>query len=476
MLGALTRFRRALVVGCGQSGVAAAELLHAAGCEVRLYDRRSEVAGLPARLADCPRFFGDELAPDEAFADLDLLLLSPGVPPAPWRARHRMLVPEAEIHGELSLALAAIAEGWDGGVELPTVLITGTNGKSTVTALTGAMLEAGGLDPFVGGNLGIPLCDLVLAVANGTRAQPGALVLECSSYQLETTRVAPEAPTTPVAMLLNVTPDHLDRYGSIAEYGATKARIFDGLAAHSLALMSAKDPLTASLRARVPAIADCKLIDGAEPPRVSNSGDALLLRADEVYPRELVPLAGRHNLVNALFALAAARHLGVSREACEQALRTFEALPHRMNPIGEHGGVIYYDDSKATNVASVLAGLDGFERSFVLICGGRAKQGDDVGALREVLIRQGRGLIAIGESAPLFLDMASDVVPCVHASDMHEAVRRASELARPGDAVLLSPACASWDMYRSFVHRGEVFAAAVAELERKSGDRLDSTR
>src|SRR5690606_34219286 len=164
MLGALTRFRRALVVGCGQSGVAAAELLHAAGCEVRLYDRRSEVAGLPARLADCPRFFGDELAPDEAFADLDLLLLSPGVPPAPWRARHRMLVPEAEIHGELSLALAAIAEGWDGGVELPTVLITGTNGKSTVTALTGAMLEAGGLAPFVGGNLGIPLAQLVLDV------------------------------------------------------------------------------------------------------------------------------------------------------------------------------------------------------------------------------------------------------------------------------------------------------------------------
>lgn len=464
MLGALTRFRRALVVGCGQSGVAAAELLHAAGCEVRLYDRRSEVAGLPARLADCPRFFGDELAPDEAFADLDLLLLSPGVPPAPWRARHRMLVPEAEIHGELSLALAAIAEGWDGGVELPTVLITGTNGKSTVTALTGAMLEAGGLAPFVGGNLGIPLAQLVLDVLEGRAARPGALVLECSSYQLETTRVAPEAPTTTVAMILNVTPDHLDRYASIDDYALTKARIFDGLSAHSLALLSARDPYTSMLLERVPAVADRKLVDGPEPPRLAEHDGALELRVGEFYRRELLPLAGRHNAVNALFALAAARHLDVPREACERALAEFRALPHRMNPIADRHGVRYYDDSKATNVASVLAGLDGFERPFVLICGGRAKQGDDLAALREVVARQGRGLVAIGESAEQFLAMADGLVPCAHARDMHEAVRLATEMARPGDAVLLSPACASWDMYRSFAHRGEVFAQAVAAL------------
>lgn len=439
-------------------------LLRAAGCEVRLFDRRAEIAGLPTELADCPRFFGSELAPDAAFDSIDLLLLSPGVPPGPWRARHRALVPEAELHGELSLALFAIARGFVGGERIPTVLITGTNGKSTVTALTGAMLDAGGLDPFVGGNLGIPLCDLVLAVASGARKQPGALVLECSSYQLETIRVSPEAPTTSVAMLLNVTPDHLERYGTIAEYGATKARIFDGLTAHSLALLSGKDPLTSVLREHVPAVAACQLIDGAEAPRISTGGDVLERHAGECYRRELVPLAGRHNLVNALFALAAARHLDISRQACEQALRNFEALPHRMNPIGERNGVLFYDDSKATNVASVLAGLDGFERPFVLICGGRPKQGDDLQALREVLARQGRGVVAIGESAQSFLAMAEGVVPSVHASDMHEAVRVAAGMARPGDAVLLSPACASWDMYRSFVHRGEVFAQAVAEL------------
>lgn len=462
ILAPLHRFRRALVVGCGQSGVSAALLLRAAGCEVRLFDRRAEIAGLPAELDGCARFFGCELAPDSAFADIDLLLLSPGVPPGPWRERHRMLVPEAEIHGELSLALYAIARGFVGGDQLPTVLITGTNGKSTVTALTGAMLEAGGLDPFVGGNLGIPLCDLVLEVASGARKQPGALVLECSSYQLETTRVSPDAPMTSVALLLNVTPDHLDRYGTIARYGETKARIFEGLAAHSLALLSGKDPSTPSLRARVPAIAACKLIDGAEWPRLV--GEQLQLSASESYGRELVRLAGRHNLVNALFSLAAARHLDIAREACEQALREFQALPHRMNPIGERNGVVFYDDSKATNVASVLAGVDGFERPFVLICGGRAKQGDDIVALREVLARQGRGVVAIGESAQLFLDMAQGVVPTVHAKDMHEAVRLAAGMARSGDAVLLSPACASWDMYRSFVHRGEVFADAVASL------------
>jgi UDP-N-acetylmuramoylalanine--D-glutamate ligase len=459
----LSRFRRALVVGCGQSGTAAAELLVAAGCEVTLYDRRPEVPGLPARLDGCARAFGQEMAADDVFDHIDLLVLSPGVPPAAWLERRRMLVPEAELHGEMSLALAVVAGDWAGGVELPTVLITGTNGKSTVTALTGAILAADGRTPFVGGNLGTPLCELVLAVAEGRAAQPGALVLECSSYQLETTRVAPEAPVTTVAMILNVTPDHLDRYASIDEYAVTKTRIFDGLSAHSLALLSARDPFTPTLRDRVPAVCRCELVDGDAAPRIAEMG-ALSLSEHESYARELLPLAGRHNAVNALFALAAARHVGVSREVCERALAQFEPLPHRMNLVADRNGVRWYNDSKATNVASVLAGLDGFERPFVLICGGRAKQGDDIGALREVLSRQGRGVVAIGESAEAFVQMAEGAVPWARASDMHEAVRIASEMAQPGNAVLLSPACASWDMFRNFGHRGEVFAAAVLAL------------
>jgi UDP-N-acetylmuramoylalanine--D-glutamate ligase len=466
-----SRFRRALVVGCGQSGVAAAELLVANLCEVVLYDRRAEVAGLPARLDGCKREFGLEMAPDHAFAGIDLLVLSPGVPPNAWLERRRELAPRAELHGELSFALAMVEHDWAPGDDFATVLITGTNGKSTVTALTGAILAADGRNPFVGGNLGTPLSEVVLAVAEGRVAQPGALVLECSSYQLETTRAAPDAPVTSVAMILNITPDHLDRYASIAEYAATKTRIFDGLAARSLALLSAKDPFTPTLLERVPAVCRHQLVDGDRPPRIAESG-ALELAAGispgteqaESYARELLPLAGRHNAVNALFALAAARHVGVSRDVCARALTQFQALPHRMNPVAERHGVRWYNDSKATNVASVLAGLDGFERPFVLICGGRAKQGDDPGALREVLSRQGRGVVAIGESAEAFMQMAEGIVPCARASDMHEAVRIAGEMAQSGDAVLLSPACASWDMFRSFAHRGEVFAAAVRAL------------
>lgn len=459
MLAALRRFRRALVVGCGQSGVAAAELLVAAGVEVGLYDMRPEVAGLPARLDGCARYFGAAMAHEAAFAELDLLVLSPGVPPGPWLDAHRRLAPHAELHGELSLALRAVAHA--GEWRPSTLLITGTNGKSTVTALTGALLEAGGLDPFVGGNLGVPLCQLVLDVAEGRRARPGALVLECSSYQLETLRIAPDAPPTAVAMILNVTPDHIDRYPSLDAYALTKARSFLGLDDGGLALLSANDPYTPTLIEQVPSSARMHLVDGEAPPRLV--GDELELKDGERFARELVPLAGRHNLVNSLFALSAARHVGVSHDACELGLRGFRALPHRMNLVGERLGVKFYDDSKATNVASVLAGLDGFERPFVLICGGRAK-GDDLTLLREPLAKRGRGVVAIGESAEQFLAMAHDVVPSVRAGDMHEAVRLAASMAGPGDAVLLSPACASWDMYRSFVHRGQVFAEAVAAL------------
>jgi UDP-N-acetylmuramoylalanine--D-glutamate ligase len=307
----------------------------------------------------------------------------------------------------------------------------------------------------------VPLCQLVLDVAEGHRARPGALGLESTSYQLETLRFPPEAPPTAVAMILNVTPDHIDRYPSMEAYGLTKARAFHGLGRGGLALLSARDPQTPLLAHEVPAAARIAMVDGDAVPRLD--GEMLEPVAGETFARELVPLAGRHNLVNALFALAAARHVGVAHEACAIGLRGFEALPHRMKLVGERRGVKFYDDSKATNVASVLAGLDGFERPFVLICGGRAK-GDDINLLREPLAARGRGLVAIGESAEQFLAMAKDVVPNVRASDMHEAVRLAASMTGPGEAVLLSPACASWDMYRSFVHRGQVFAEAVMAL------------
>lgn len=445
--------RTALVIGAAASGLAAAGLLTSLGARVRLYDRNAGVAVPPGVTA----FVGDEQVPDAAFADLDLLVLSPGVPPAQFLAARARLAPRSELHGEMSLSLAVAEHRWG---RLPTVLITGTNGKSTVTALTGALLTAAGQRPFVGGNLGVPL-----AHALRTAERPDSLVLECSSFQLETLADAP----VDVAMVLNLTPDHLDRYPTLAAYAETKARVFAELAPDGLALLDGGDPWTAFFAARVPR-GRTVLVDGTGPEdhvaRIlgPGPGHTLVLPGGDEYPRSVLRLAGRHNSKNALFALAAARHLGASHAACLAGLAEFVGLPHRMVLVRELAGVTYYDDSKATNVASVLASLDGFDRKFVLIAGGRAK-GDDLGPLRVLLARAGAGLVAIGESADTFHAVGEGVVPTVRATSMEEAVAAARHLARAGEAVVLSPACASYDWFKNYGHRGDVFAACVRDLE-----------
>jgi UDP-N-acetylmuramoylalanine--D-glutamate ligase len=466
-----------LVIGAGASGLAAAALLLPIAAEVRLYDRRPQVE-LPTGVR---AFLGADVIPDAALQGIDLMVLSPGVPPGPFLAARERLAPSAAVHGEMSLSLAVADELWG---RLPTVLITGTNGKSTVTALTGALLSAAGRRPFVGGNLGVPLAAAVLAARQDPAAVPDCLVLECSSFQLETFTADPSrARRVDVAMILNLTPDHLDRYATITDYAATKARALAGLTADdlahhspgslahhspgSLALFDAGDPWTPFFRARVPA-GRTILVDATGPDGASihgpGPGDTLVLADGETYPRAALHLAGRHNSKNALFALTAARKLGASREACLAGLERFVGLPHRMVHVRELGGVAYYDDSKATNVASVLASLDGFERPFVLIAGGRAK-GDDLGPLRELLARQGRALVAIGESCEQFFALADGVLPATRAGTMTEAVAAARGLARPGDAVVLSPACASYDWFKNYGERGDVFAACVHALE-----------
>jgi UDP-N-acetylmuramoylalanine--D-glutamate ligase len=462
----------ALIIGLGKSGIAVAKLLRAIGVEVRLYDRdpnaTSRLANDPLLAYAAPgaasvtTYFGGDAAPAQAHEGLDLVVLSPGVPPGPHREAAARFAPGCAIEGEMSLSLKLAALAWG---RLPTVLVTGTNGKSTVTAMTGALLDAAGLHPFVGGNLDVPLADRVASwlvqgeLGDADDVAPGALVLECSSYQLETMHDVP----CDVAMLLNLTPDHLDRYLDMAGYGATKANVFTGLADDGIALLEASDPwchrLAPANDARV------RFVDGDAPPRVtSRDGRTWLdLCSDEAIDRDVLRLAGAHNARNALFALSAARHLGVSLATCERGLADFGGLPHRMVFVVEHAGVAFFDDSKATNVASVLASVNGFPRPFVLIAGGRAK-GDDLSPLREVLLTQGRGLVALGESAQQFLDLADGVVPTAHASSIEEATRLAFELARPGEAVVLSPACASWDMFSSYAERGRRFAEAARGL------------
>ena len=441
----------ALVIGAGASGRAAAALLLALGQYVRVYDR-DPAAAVPPGAAP---FLGAPEPPAAAFADLHLLVLSPGVPPGPALAVRDRHAPGARVEGEMSLSLAVAAQRWG---RVPDVRITGTNGKSTVTALTGALLEAGGRRPFVGGNLGVPLAAAVLAAIADDVPAPDSLVLECSSFQLETLGDHP----SDVAMVLNLTPDHLDRYATLEDYAATKARVFTGLAATGLALLDAGDPWTPFFRARVPrgrtVLVDAEArIDGPGP------GHALVLPSGESYPRDVLHLAGRHNSKNALFALLAARHLGVSPADCLRGLNGFTGLPHRMTFVRELAGIRYYDDSKATNVASVLASLDGFDRPFVLIAGGRAK-GDDLAPLAALIRRSGRALVAIGESTETFYRLGEGTVPTVRATSMEAAVAAARDLARPGDAVVLSPACASYDWFKNYSERGDTFARHVRAL------------
>jgi UDP-N-acetylmuramoylalanine--D-glutamate ligase len=439
-------FRRALVVGLGQSGRAACALLLQLGAQVRGYDRQADAA-----LPGIEAFVGASEPPPEAFAGIDLMVLSPGVPPEGPRALCSAHAPEATIHGELGLALSLLP-----APRPTTVLITGTNGKSTVTALMGALLDAGGRRAFVGGNLGPPPADMTRAFLAGERELPEVLVLECSSFQLET---LPPVDTA-VAMLLNVTPDHLDRYATLEDYARTKARIFDGLVPGGLALLDAEDPWTERLRpasARLVGERDTAWIEGEGP------GLALHISGDPPYSRELLRLSGRHNAKNALFALAAARHLGVDVAACREGLQRFEGLPHRMVLVRELDGVRWYDDSKATNVASALASLGGLAERFVLIAGGLAK-GDDLAPLGDLLRTRGRGLVAIGQAAPQFHALAAGTIAAEHAADMTQAVAAARAMAQPGDVVVLAPACASFDQYRNYAHRGDAFTSAVLAL------------
>ena len=439
-------YRRALVIGLGASGRAAIRLLTAMGVEVHAYDRRDSVEDAPA---GATLFLGTDVPGADAFDGVDLMVLSPGVPPGPHRAACEVHAPQATIHGELSLSLEVLGP-------LPTVLITGTNGKSTVTSMLGHLLDADGQAPFVGGNLGDPPADLARGVLGGERHAPTSLVLECSSYQLETLKPGPTA----VAMILNVTPDHLDRYDSYEDYAMTKATVFANV--DGLALLDAEDEWTPRFS---PLAGDRLQLIGSDFARIEGDGPGDTLVVDgETYARAALRLPGRHNSKNALFAIAAARHLGVSTQTIRDGLRSFEGLPHRMVFVRELGGVKYFNDSKATNVASAMASLGGLRERFVLIAGGRAK-GDDLTPLGELLRARGRGLVTVGEAGPQFAALAQDVLPHASAESMADAVAAARGFAQPGDLVLLAPACSSFDQYRSYAQRGDRFTEAVLALE-----------
>jgi len=456
------RGRRVTVVGLQKSGVAAARLCAREGASVTVTDRRTaaELAGPLAALDGVPvrRALGGHDRAD--FEDADLVVTSPGVPLSipELRAARERGVP---VWGEVELA-ARFLEG------VPVVAITGTNGKSTTTALAGALF-ARDRRTFTGGNLGTPACELVLS---GERVE--AVVLELSSFQIEGLhRLRPR-----VAAILNVTPDHLDRYGDVAAYASAKARLFGLQEPGDAAIANARDPIATAMAAGSrgsvftfgfgPAEPFAARDPGGEPGPV---GAELTLRlgaapATERYLLRNRALRGRHNRENAMAALLCARLLGVPGDAIQAGLDAFPGLPHRLELVAERGGVEWVNDSKATNVDSTWVGLSAFPPAtprVVLIMGGKGK-GAPYAPLRPLFAGRVKALLTIGEDAPKVEAELGDLCPTEGCRTLAEAVKRAAGLTSPGEVVLLSPACASYDQYRSYEERGEAFRRHVREL------------
>jgi UDP-N-acetylmuramoylalanine--D-glutamate ligase len=391
---------------------------------------------------------------DGLFDGIELIAISPGVPlrhPAIAKAVARGI----EVVGDIELFAQSLPAG-----NRPRILaITGSNGKTTVTSMVQHLCKAAGRDAVAAGNISPAVLDAVLE--RGAR-QPEIWVLELSSFQLETTASL----NADAATVLNVSEDHLDRYAGMAEYSAAKARIFSGCKVQVLnrddprcMAMARAEGGTVTFGLNEPEAPDDFGLarDGAETWLVQ--GRQRLLRIGELQ------LAGLHNAANALAALALCRAIDLPLPVLLQGLRSFKGLPHRVERVREIGGVTYYDDSKGTNVGATIAALQGLGRKAVLIAGGEGK-GQDFAPLGAAVAGHARAVVLIGRDAPLIAAALerSGVKP-VFAGDMGDAVRQAARLAQPGDAVLLSPACASFDMFRNYAHRAEVFIEAVNELK-----------
>lgn len=445
------RGKRAVVVGLGRSGVAAARLLSAKGARVTANDGapRDRVPVAAALEAE-----GMALAlgghDDAIFDDADLVVVSPGVPsfPAIDRAEGRGV----PVIGEMELASRFVSA--------PIALIGGTNGKSTTTALVHAMMAASGVRSFIGGNFGVPLAEVVDQTWD-------VIVLEISSFQAE------RVPTLHARAhaLLNITDDHLDRYPSFDAYAAAKGNPFARMTDRDAAVIPLGDAIVAKQAARGAArhVTFSALDPSAD---VAREGDRIVHRPSGAsFALASLTIKGDHNVANACAAIAVAAEMGAGEGAIAAALASFEGLGHRTVLVGEIDGVRYYDDSKGTNVGASVAALRGLnEPKAVLIAGGRDKLGAYeplVAALRD----RGRALVVIGEAAEKIADAARGAVPIARAGSMQEAVEKAREFAHFGDAVLLSPACSSFDMFKDYKDRGDAFTRAVVALRAREAAR-----
>jgi UDP-N-acetylmuramoylalanine--D-glutamate ligase len=447
--------KKTLVMGAGLSGVSAARFLAARGATVALNDRKPleewtedarslKAEGVGLLAGDAPMWLLDQI---------ELVVLSPGVPTVSIPVRYAERA-GAEVIGEVELA-ARFLRG-------RLVAITGTNGKTTTTSLVGELLKGAGLNTQVGGNIGTPLTSLV-----ESSSDDGWTVVEVSSYQLETIRdFHPQ-----VAIVLNLMPDHMDRYESLMDYAAAKHNIFRNQTAEDIAILNADDEIVSSwstgLRAHVTRFSTrLELEDGLflrrERELVSRTrdGEKVLLTRDDIN------LRGLHNVENVLASLAAGLACGASVDSMRETIRHFEPVEHRLEFVAEINGVKFYNDSKATNVDAAVKAFEAFADEagkVVLILGGRGKNAP-YAPLAPLVAAKARALVLVGEDAERIESELKAHARVLRATDMADAVRLASEAAEPGDIVLLAPACASFDMFRSYEHRGRVFKEAVREM------------
>jgi len=450
------RWRRVLVYGLGLSGRAAARLLLDGGVDVLGLDARPEGE---LDLGDLAGRRGFEVRsgrePERLPEGIDAVIVSPGVP------LERPLLADARQRSVPVLAEVELAFPFLDG---PVVAVTGSNGKSTTTALAGAMLREAGFDARVCGNIGEPLSAQVPAVRASRQTDAGApvYVVELSSFQLSTIdRFRPRA-----AAFLNLAADHLDRHGTLEGYAAAKRRVFENQTGDDVAVLNADDPIVRETAVaarkrfftRQGEVADGCFARGGVVVERSGEGGAEV----DLFAASDVPLAGAHNLANAMAAALLARVLGAAPEALRRALASFRGLPHRMERVAEHHGVTWYDDSKGTNPAATLGCLEGLPDGTVhLILGGRNK-GNDFSVLAPMVEQKARRVYLLGEAAgEIERALSGGAVPLSRSETLERAVAEAAAEAGPGDVVLLSPACASFDQFRDFNQRGDAFQRLV---------------
>jgi UDP-N-acetylmuramoylalanine--D-glutamate ligase len=451
--------KKVLVVGLGKSGLAAALFLRRQGSQVTVSDMRSAAA----LAKEIPALLDEGISVESGghglltFRRQDLIVVSPGVPlDTPELVQVKAF--GLPVIGELELA----AQYLKGNI----LAITGSNGKTTTTALTGEILAAAGFAPQVGGNIGVPVVDLIDQSREG-----GWSVLEVSSFQLESTQLFHPK----IAVILNITPDHLDRHGTFENYAMAKERIFQAQTTEDALVLNALNPRAAAASERSTAPVYWFSVEGPVPQGAWVEHDQVVFQpslhapSEPILPLDSIPLKGQHNVENVLAAVTAARLAGVPAETIAKAVLAFRAVEHRLEYVATLNGVEYYNDSKATNVDAAAKAIAAFPAGIHLILGGKDKN-SNYADLSELLRKRVKTVYTIGSAAQKIESQIRGMTPLVSCETLDKAVAAAMQAARPSEVVLLSPACSSFDQFENYEHRGRVFKQLV--MDRVASDKI----